>query len=117
LRCSAGACVAVVVFPSHGILWLLVLAIGVGGTVGAPVPIRLSSLLDELARPEALGRADAVLVSVGLVAAASGTTVAGQLSTWLTPEQLLLGPPALLQTAACLQMLQTRRSHRQPQFS
>ena len=96
----AAACVAVLVFLSSGTLWLLVLAIGIGGAIGAPVAIRLSSLLDELARPETLGRAYAVLVSVGLVAAAAGTTLAGQLSTWLEPHQLLLGPPALLLIAS-----------------
>jgi MFS family permease len=88
----AAACVATAVFLSSGVLWLLVLAIGVGGAIGAPVAIRLSSLLDELARPETLGRAYAILVSVGLVAAAAGTTLAGQLSTLLPPAQLLLGP-------------------------
>ena len=110
----AAAGVAVLVFLSSELLWLLVLVIGIGGAVGAPVAIRLSSLLDELARPATLGRAYAVLVSVGLVAAAAGTTMAGQLSTWLTPDQLLLGPPALLLIAASLHTLQGKQ-RRTPQ--
>lgn len=81
----AAGCVAGVVYLSSGTVWSLVLAIGVGGALGAPVGIRLSSLLDDLARPEALGRGYAVLVSVGLVAAATGTSLAGQLSAWLEP--------------------------------
>lgn len=105
----AAGCVAVVVFLSSGTLWLLVLAIGIGGALGAPVAIRLSSLLDDLARPETLGRAYAVLVSVGLVAAAVGTTLAGHLSVWLEPRQLLLGPPVLLLVAAALPSI-TRRA-------
>lgn len=113
----AAACVAFVVFLSSGVLWLLVLAIGVGGTIGAPVAIRLSSLLDELARPEALGRAYAVLVSVGLVAAAAGTTLAGQLSTSLSPDQLLLGPPALLLIATSLHQFLGRRAARRAESS
>ena len=106
----AAGCLAVVVFLASGTLWLLVLAIGVGGVLGAPVSIRLSSLLDDLAGPETLGRAYAVLVSVGLVAAAGGTSLAGQLSQWLEPRQLLLGPPALLLVAAALPRITRRRS-------
>lgn len=98
----AAGCIAGVVYLSSGTVWSLVLAIGVGGALGAPVGIRLSSLLDDLARPEALGRAYAVLVSVGLVAAATGTSLAGHLSAWLEPRLLLLGPPVLLLVAAAL---------------
>lgn len=96
------SCVAGVVYLSSGTLWSLVLAIGVGGALGAPVSIRMSSLLDDLTRSEALGRAYAVLVSISLVASATGTNLAGHLSAWLEPRQLLLGPPVLLLAAAAL---------------
>jgi MFS family permease len=96
----AASCVAGVVFLASRSPWWMVLAIGVGGAIGAPIAIRLSSLLDDLALPETLGLAYGLLVSVGLVASAVGTSLAGHLGAWLEPRQLLLGPPLLLLASA-----------------
>lgn len=54
----------------------------------------------------------AVLVSVGLVAAArgTGTSPAEHLSVWLGPRQL--GPPALLLVAAALPSITRRQTDR-----
>lgn len=109
----AASGVGFLVFSSSESPWLLVVMIGIGGAIGAPVAIRKSSLLDVLARPESLGMAYAVLVSVGLVAAALGTGIAGQLGTVVEPHQLLLGSPLLLLLAAALSLaLHAESPHR-----
>lgn len=109
LALLAASCIAALEFLASYNPWLLVLAIGLGGAIGAPVSIRLSSSLDSLTKPESLGLAYAVLVSIGLTAAAAGTSLAGQLSTRLQPRQLLLGPPILLLLATTTAMITRRR--------
>jgi predicted MFS family arabinose efflux permease len=106
----AASCVAGVVFLASRSPWWMVLAIGVGGAIGAPIAIRLSSLLDDLALPETLGLAYGLLVSVGLVSSAVGTSLAGHLGAWLEPRQLLLGPPLLLLASAIFTGLTRRPS-------
>jgi predicted MFS family arabinose efflux permease len=96
LALLAESCFSALVFIVSRSPWLLVPVIGIGGAIGAPVSIRLSSVLDTVTKPESLGLAYAVLVSAGLTAAAVGTSLAGQLTTWLQPQLLLLGPPILL---------------------
>lgn len=108
----AASCIAAGVYLASHSPWLLVLAVGCGGAVGAPVSIRLSSLLDGLSEPGSLGLAYAALVSIGLVAAAAGTSLAGQLSTWLQPRQLLLGQPLLLLLAATVAAVTSSRPTR-----
>lgn len=105
----AAAGMGVVVFTVSQAPALLVVAVGLGGAIGAPVTIRMSSLLDHLAGPETLGLAYAVLVGTGLVAAAAGTSVAGQAGAWLSdPRPLLLGPPVLLLLAAAATVMVRR---------
>ena len=73
---------------SHPILLVPVLFLG--GVVGAPVGITLSTLLDHVVDRRHLAGAYAMLVSAGLAAAAAGSTLAGSSVGIAGPAGLLL---------------------------
>jgi len=79
---------------SHPILLVPVLFLG--GFVGAPVGITLSTLLDHVVDRRRLAEAYAMLVSAGLAAAAGGSAFAGSFEAIAGPTGLLLCGGAVL---------------------
>lgn len=80
-----------------------------GGLLAAPAAITMSTLLDEVVAPWAIGRAYGLLVSVGLVAAALGNIIAGSLAGAVSPRGLLLLTPVALVAAAGIGFSRIRR--------
>jgi predicted MFS family arabinose efflux permease len=78
---------------------LLVPVLFLGGIVGAPVGITLSTLLDHVVDRRRLAEAYAMLVSAGLAAAAAGSALAGSAVGIARPTGLLLCGGALLLVA------------------
>lgn len=79
-----------------------------GGMLAAPAGIVSSALLDRVLPAASLGRGYGLLVSVGLVAAATGNTAAGSLAAALPPRDLLLVAPVLLILGAAVAMMGRR---------
>jgi predicted MFS family arabinose efflux permease len=75
---------------------LLVPLLFLGGGVGAPVGITLSTLLDHVVDRRHLAGAYALLVSAGLAAAAGGSALAGSVVGVTGPGALLLFGGAVL---------------------
>jgi MFS family permease len=69
---------------------LLIPVLFLGGVVGAPVGITLSTLLDHVVDRRHLAGAYAMLVSAGLAAAAAGSALAGSAVRFTGPAGLLL---------------------------
>lgn len=71
---------------------LLLIAMFIAGVLAAPVAVLTSSLLDDVVPVDAVGRAYSLIVASGLVAAALGNAVAGQLVDAIGARNLLLVP-------------------------
>ena len=75
---------------------LLIPLLFLGGIVGAPVGITLSTVLDHVVDRRRLARAYALLVSAGLAAAAAGSALAGSIAGIARPTGLLLCGAAVM---------------------
>ena len=96
----AAACVLTLAAAASSRPILLVPILFLGGTVGAPVGIMLSTLLDRVVDRRRLAESYALLVSPGLAAAAGASALAGSTVGIAGPAGLLLCGGALLVTAA-----------------
>lgn len=97
---TIAALVAVAVFLVSQQPWLLVLVMLIAGFTMAPISVLKSALLDDVAPPRALARSYSMLVATGLVSAAAGNALAGNLSELTGVHGLLLLPPITLGLAS-----------------
>lgn len=89
---AIAALVAGVIFLVSQQPWLLVVVMLVAGFTMAPISVLKSALLDDVAPHKALARSYSMLVATGLVSAAAGNALAGNLAELTGVNGLLLLP-------------------------
>ena len=99
------AVAAWVAVPASGVVPALFLTLLVSGLLAASVGICMSALLDDVTPPQSLTSAYTSMVSLGLVASATGNATAGAVAERLGPS----GGFGLAAIAACLAVVATWR--------
>lgn len=99
---GGAATTATAIYLVAGRPWLLIPTMFVGGLLGAPTSVLISTLIDRVVPAHATARAYALLVCVGLLGGSVGNALVGGLAGALGVRRMLLGVPAVLLVAAAL---------------